>query len=377
MVIGCSASEEEALPDFGTIESKTVVERIFGVATEEQNSLLITDYRDFPKFKARGEYLTKAAACGSCHGEKTVDPRSPLSGGFLLTDRFGSVTSANITPDLESGIGTWKVPDIIRALRSSRGKDDSYLSVDAHSSYKWLADSDLKAISAYLLLQNPVKKTIERRILSGFERRKWGLISQHEEFSGYVPKPVANSPMSYGRYLTHNVAHCYQCHTAAGGVIESAVPFAGGEKNGRSIFFLKKLVKSLSKIGAVEDEETKKRNVKGLLSEDAKKEYFSELERDKEVKKKQPKPPAENLFGINSENDQKIHEGLYPFAGPDIRGKSEKGLLSWSKEQIVNYLATGTTVGGEIKDARLCPWPYFRNLSKSDKEAIANYLKQQ
>ena len=68
---------------------------------------------------------------------------------------------------------------------------------------------------------------------------------------------------------------------------------------------------------------------------------------------------------------------MYPFAGPDIRGKSEKGLLNWSKEQIVNYLSTGATATGEVKDARLCPWPYFRKLSKQDKEAMANYLKQQ
>lgn len=377
---GCSSAEEDALPDFGTVESKTVIERMFGSDEDNKDRLFITDYQDFPKFKARGEYLVKVTGCGSCHGDQTIDPQSPLSGGFLLSDRFGTVASANITPDLETGIGKWKVVNIIRAIRSSRGKDDSYLSVDVHSPYKWLADSDLKAISAYLLLQNPVNKKIERRLLSGFERRKWGMISQHEEFSGYVPRPSINSSGSYGRYLTHNAARCYQCHTSEGGVIESAVPFAGGEKKGRSIFAsLKKLSNSFAEIAKGEDSETKKQNVQGLLSTEAKKEYFTQLDDQRlaEALQQQPKVLVENKLGINPANDQKITEGLYPFAGPDIRGKSEKGLLSWSKEQIISYLSTGITPSNEIKDARLCPWPYFKKMSKLDKEAVANYLKQQ
>jgi hypothetical protein len=53
---------------------------------------------------ARGEYLTRAADCAACH---SVPNGKPFAGGLPFKLPFGTIYSTNITPDRESGIGSW------------------------------------------------------------------------------------------------------------------------------------------------------------------------------------------------------------------------------------------------------------------------------
>ncbi|MDX1482604.1 MAG: cytochrome C, partial [Woeseiaceae bacterium] len=55
---------------------------------------------------ARGAYLLHAGGCISCHtsGEPGDDA---LAGGHALESPFGVFYSPNITPDAETGIGSW------------------------------------------------------------------------------------------------------------------------------------------------------------------------------------------------------------------------------------------------------------------------------
>lgn len=48
----------------------------------------------------------------------------------------------------------------------------------------------------------------------------------------------------------------------------------------------------------------------------------------------------------------------------------------WSKGEIVQYLDRGITPTGSKINPELCPVTFFSNASKSEKEAIATYLKQ-
>ena len=80
---------------------------------------------------------------------------------------------------------------------------------------------------------------------------------------------------------------------------------------------------------------------------------------------------GETLAGREASDDPQE----FPRGGPDLRGKSPKGLKLWKAGDIVRYLETGTTVQGKKVNGKLCPWPFFQNLTKKDKEAIAEYLK--
>lgn len=66
--------------------------------------------------------------------------------------------------------------------------------------------------------------------------------------------------------------------------------------------------------------------------------------------------------------------GLGVFYGPNLTNDKETGLGSWSKEQIVTALQKGTRPDGR-QLAPIMPWRAFANLTKSDANAIAAYLK--
>ncbi|MGO8915447.1 MAG: hypothetical protein ACLQJR_06020, partial [Stellaceae bacterium] len=52
----------------------------------------------------RGEYLARAADCAACH---TAKGGVPYAGGLAFVLPFGTLYSTNITPDKETGIGSY------------------------------------------------------------------------------------------------------------------------------------------------------------------------------------------------------------------------------------------------------------------------------
>ncbi|HXJ83384.1 MAG TPA: cytochrome c, partial [Candidatus Methylomirabilis sp.] len=66
---------------------------------------------------ARGKYVFGATGGCGCH-TKSKEPVN--SGGRRYDGPFGTVYSANITPDRETGIGGWTDEQIITAIRLGR-----------------------------------------------------------------------------------------------------------------------------------------------------------------------------------------------------------------------------------------------------------------
>src|SRR5690349_6241538 len=60
---------------------------------------------------ARGKALVVAGDCAGCH---TADPAKPFAGGKRIDSRFGSIYSANLTPDRETGIRSWRDEDFLQ-----------------------------------------------------------------------------------------------------------------------------------------------------------------------------------------------------------------------------------------------------------------------
>jgi hypothetical protein len=59
---------------------------------------------------ARGKYLAIAADCEACH---TVEGGIPFAGSRPFDTEFGTLYSPNITPDKETGIGSWTDEEFI------------------------------------------------------------------------------------------------------------------------------------------------------------------------------------------------------------------------------------------------------------------------
>jgi len=343
---------------------------------ERSEKLFISDPQVLAKYSERGRYLVDgAAACGTCHASDRNDGDA-LSGGRLISDSFGDLMAANITPDKETGIGDWNVAEIMRAIRASIDKDGKPLSLDTHRAYRWMSDRDAKAISISLLAMPAVSNPVERRQLGGFERNRFGLFPQHQDFAGYVPEltpPKVTAEVSegqtydarWGRYLANNVAQCYSCHTTDAGSPLSGVPFAGGGTRAPLSLLSVKTVTSLfdSKItqekpASLELVSPEGREVLGL-----------------------EEPETNALEGEKSlQNVITRQDSQFPLAGPDIRGSAGNGLAAWSVDDIIRYLSSGevrSEDGAVLRtvDSAFCPWENYSQMTIIDKRSIAAYLK--
>ncbi|MEZ4729028.1 MAG: c-type cytochrome [Caldilineaceae bacterium] len=101
----------------------------------------------------RGEQLVILAACGGCHTPKNEDG-SPMAdmllAGAPLRDEFAS----NLTPDEETGIGSWTEDEIAHFLMTGMYPDGSQvegaMAQQIQRRFSTLTEGDAAAISAYL-----------------------------------------------------------------------------------------------------------------------------------------------------------------------------------------------------------------------------------
>ena len=72
----------------------------------------------------RGRYLAAAGNCQSCH---TREGGAPYAGGVAFETPLGTLYSTNITPDVQTGLGTWSDGDFLRAMHEGIGDDGEQL----------------------------------------------------------------------------------------------------------------------------------------------------------------------------------------------------------------------------------------------------------
>jgi mono/diheme cytochrome c family protein len=174
----------------------------------------------------RGSYLVNNVLfCGACHtsrehGNTLVEPERTdayLGGGNVYNDKmFGTVWVPNITPDVETGIGSWKDDEILRVLRDGVAKDGHFLvPLMPFSSYQNLSDEDARAVVAYLRTVPPYRQTKPRQEnqLAFMPKLLFKLIGvqMHKPTAG-VTAPDRADKHQYGRYLMR-VAACGDCHS--------------------------------------------------------------------------------------------------------------------------------------------------------------------
>jgi mono/diheme cytochrome c family protein len=163
---------------------------------------------------ARGEYLTRAGGCFSCH---TAPGGAPLAGGRALETPFGTFFSPNITPDPETGIGRWSDADFRHALRNGRRPDGaSYFPVFPYPSFSGITDDDLAAMRAYLQSRPAVRRAnTPHDVAFPFS---WRLLQRGWKLLFFRPGPFAPDPhqsarANRGAYLVTALTHCGECHT--------------------------------------------------------------------------------------------------------------------------------------------------------------------
>jgi hypothetical protein len=125
-----------------------------------------------------GEYMINAAGCVECHSKADkgkLIPGTEFGGGFEFNQPTGVARSANITPDKETGIGTWTSDMFVSRFKEYA--DSSYVPQkmqpgEVNTPMPWLMyagmkTGDLEAIFAYLQTVKPITNKVVK-----FEKRK-------------------------------------------------------------------------------------------------------------------------------------------------------------------------------------------------------------
>jgi mono/diheme cytochrome c family protein len=182
-----------------------------------------------------GEYVARAADCNSCH---TGSPDKPFAGGYPVKSPLGIIYGPNITPDPDTGIGSWTKADFERALRKGIRKDGAYLyPAMPYGSYTKMSEADMTALWTYIHGLRPIRNEVPKNTLPfPFTVRSGLAVWQGLYFKPgpFVAVPAKGKVWNRGAYLVEALGHCADCHTprnlAMG--LETKHHLGGGELQG-------------------------------------------------------------------------------------------------------------------------------------------------
>jgi hypothetical protein len=189
-----------------------------------------------PERVARGKYIfTRISDCDFCHSEQDFTRlalpviESTRDQGKLMadTDLPCQIYAANITPDVETGIGSWTDGEKTRATREGVDKNGRALfPIMLYSYYRYMSDEDVQAVVAFLDTLPPIKHQNPPTKVN-FPDSMW---MKGEPWPITEPRkmPNRNNKLLYGEYLA-TIAHCEVCHTPHSGTEGRLFPaFRGG-----------------------------------------------------------------------------------------------------------------------------------------------------
>ena len=159
----------------------------------------------------RGAYLVNAVmTCDSCHTTRTSAgvAQNRFTGGPQTWDTpWYTVKGSNITPDKETGIGSWSDHDVKKALTEGVRPNGVPLAAQMpYTFYKILTPGDLNDIVAYIKTVPAVRNEVQPPsykahlavpLIPGGERP--------------INEAGLDDPVRRGFYLA-TIAHCMNCH---------------------------------------------------------------------------------------------------------------------------------------------------------------------
>ena len=174
---------------------------------------------------------------GNCHSPRDAEGKliadRTLSGGLAFNTPPFIATAANITPDIETGIGSWSDAEIKRALVEGLRPDHGRLAgaplaaIMPANFYKALLPEDLDAVVAYLRTVKAIRNQVADPVYKAPVRR-----DPYPDADAGFSKAMLADPVKRGAYLV-TIGHCMECHSAwSRGVSD----FKGGLGGGGRLF---------------------------------------------------------------------------------------------------------------------------------------------
>jgi mono/diheme cytochrome c family protein len=182
-----------------------------------------------PQRISRGQRVVALGDCMVCHTSKTGQP---YAGGLPLRTPFGTIYTSNITPDPDTGIGSWSLAAFRRAIRHGVSRDGHLLyPAFPYIHYTQMSDTDIEAAYHYLMSRTPVIYTppdnelflpLRFRPMLAF----WNLL--YLQPGEQAMAAGADPQTEWGRYLVNSLGHCASCHSTLNLIGGEAKPALGG-----------------------------------------------------------------------------------------------------------------------------------------------------
>ncbi len=190
-----------------------------------------------PERLARGRYIVEGPAhCFQCHSEVDyskpgAQPKPGKKGAGTVFEEEGMqwLVAPNITPDVETGAGSWTDEQLARAIREGIGHDGRRLfPVMPYMNFRNMSDEDLASVITYLRSIEPVRNKLPKTQIP--EPAK-AAMPPHEPLLNQVSGPAPYDQIARGRYLV-TLGNCVTCHTpmTPQGQPMMNLAFAGGFK---------------------------------------------------------------------------------------------------------------------------------------------------
>jgi mono/diheme cytochrome c family protein len=179
-----------------------------------------------------GKYIASIAGCPVCHTPYKAEYQDPtklsleqiqvlafnesqaldqtklLAGGRVFPlGPIGNLLTRNLTPDKDTGLGSWTDEQVKLAVKTGVDNNGEVLfPVMPYHVYNGMADADVNAVVAYLRSVNAVKNEIPKRTIS-----TEGMPSL--PYKTGIVAPDASDKAARGAYLVNSVMGCTDCHT--------------------------------------------------------------------------------------------------------------------------------------------------------------------
>ena len=182
-----------------------------------------------------GSELAALGNCVQCH---TAPEGKPYAGGRAIPTPFGVVWGPNITPDAETGIGSYSKEAFLRAMRDGVDRQGRHLyPAFPYDHMAKATATDIDAVWAFLMTREPIRQINpitrltfplnQRMLLAGWK----ALFFSKQPFT---PDPTHSAEWNRGAYLVEGLAHCGACHTPRNifGAEIKSVAYSGGQAEG-------------------------------------------------------------------------------------------------------------------------------------------------
>jgi mono/diheme cytochrome c family protein len=186
---------------------------------------------------ARGKYLAVLGDCASCHTAPGGAAKR-YAGGLALGSAFGTLYSANITPDMKTGIGSWTSDQFFTALHDGIAPGDTHLyPAFPYPDFTEISRADSDALFAYLKSLKPVSATPPpNRLVFPTNIRAtmifWNLL--YLDNTRFKTDPSKSPQWNRGAEIVNGLGHCGDCHTpkTAWFAVETGKTFEGDTIDG-------------------------------------------------------------------------------------------------------------------------------------------------